>query len=166
MRNGTKMRRWLSGLLLLVLVLSTAAPAMAERGKIYYSSVSGLRIRKEAKSGSEIIAKLYRGGKCMHLSTSKGWWKVRLGNGKTGYCWPTYLRLLGNGNLYRKNARYRLTQTVAARKSASTAAKSNGNIKKGTLVKLTARKGTWGKVRSTNGRAGWVLLKYLSYYSG
>lgn len=81
---------FVSGALLVSAV--TAAPAQAESARV---NASALRLRQKPSLGSKIIGKVLRGKTVTVLNRSRSsvWWKVRA-QGKVGYMWSSYLRLL------------------------------------------------------------------------
>ncbi len=168
MKSFTAMaKRMLCAVLVaLTLVSVFTVPAFAKVGQTYESRVQGLRAHAGPNGTSEIVFKLEKGEKVIHKATSKGWWFIKTKDGKEGYVYRTYLK--ATGNPIKKDALYKVYKitNLAVRKAPRSAADKLGTIRRGTTVQLKNKRGDWGYIKLSNGKQGWVQLKYLSYVSG
>lgn len=165
MRNGmTKVKRLLCVICILVLSMGIfATPAYAKVGETYASRVSGLRLHAKPDGQSEVVGRLHKGEKVVHKATSKTWWKVMAKDGTEGYVFRDYLKPLVQ--TIKKNAYYTVYKTskLTVRNGPRASSDKLGTIKRGTVVRLGSKQGGWGLVKLSNGKKGWVQVKYLKY---
>jgi uncharacterized protein YgiM (DUF1202 family) len=161
-----KLRRVMLGFvsLMLAATLTFALPvssAYAAKGKIYRATAGGVRIRLKPQSGSEVIGKLKKGEKVLHVSTKNNWWRIKTASGQTGYVFPSnlkYYKTYDVGQIYRANA----SKGMKVYSKANTKAKVRGTLSNKYTVVLLAKKNNWGLIRVIkNGRVGYVPLQSL-----
>ncbi len=159
-----RVRRSVLGLICLVLAASLALAPLgvtAEKGKIYRSTESGVRIREKPQSGSQVVGKLKKGEKVIHLSTKNNWWRIKTSNGLVGYVFPSnlkYYRTYDVGKIYRASS----SKGIKVYKKATSKSSVKGTLTRKYTVVLLAKSGNWGLIRVIkNGKVGYVPLKNL-----
>lgn len=164
MKKKYGIRRLTAVLVILMFLMAAFSPALAKVGRTYVSRVAGLRIRSKPVMYSPVIGKLSRGQKVIHRGSHRGWWLIETNKGFKGYVYHTYLKPAEPQWI--RNANYRIYKTTRAvvRSGPRPEAEKLGTIKRGTVVKLKAKQGNWGKIR-LGVRSGWVQLKFLSFVS-
>lgn len=159
LRNGM-LRRVACVLLAVMLTVLAPSAAWAAKGKVYVCIGDGVRVRQKPVSGSQVVGRLSKGEKVVHVSTYKGWWKIRTSDNRTGYVYGSYLR---PNNVIKVGKTYKAkTSNVKIYAKANTNSTVRTKMGRNTVVVLLARKGNWGMVRvASSGRVGYVQLKYL-----
>lgn len=164
-QNLNGFRRIVCVMLIALLMATVAMPAFAAtRGDIFVVNQDHARLRAKPESGSDILDKLPKGRKVMFLKDYKGWWKLELSNGKTGYMYKTFLNPYVSakvGKLYRS----RLSGKLPVRTKPNSKSKVKFNVKNNSTLVLLERHGSWGLVRAvSSGKVGYVNIKYLKNY--
>lgn len=104
----------------------------------YYkvNAKSGLRVRKGASTKYAKIGVLPYGTHVYPSSISNGWAKITY-NGKTGYCYATYLtKCVQNGSTTTKQRNYVTNKNTAIRASASETATCKITVPAGTVMRM------------------------------
>ncbi|QFK72938.1 SH3 domain-containing protein [Pradoshia sp. D12] len=138
--------------------LSTKKP-VANLGT-YYVTASSLSVREKASTKSKIITTVKKNAAVTLQQKSGSWGKVETSNGKIGWVSLTYIstkKTVANLGTY-----YVTATSLNVREKANTKAKVITTVKKNATVTLQQKSGTWGEVKTSNGKVGWVSLSYLS----
>ena len=93
MKRFHGLRTVLCALLAVVFLAASAVPAMAvgqsttlaNSGGVYVVNATGVNIRSGAGTQYPVLTVATRGTQMTYLSSSKGWWYVRLSSGTVGY---------------------------------------------------------------------------------
>lgn len=147
--------------------IEAQAAAMNATGKVN-TSKDPLTVRKSASTSSAAIGTVAKNVTVKIVEKSGDWYKIQHGK---GYGWVSakYVKLNSTTTkaTTQKETSYSANGTVNVksgelnvRQSASTSAKVLGALKKGTAVKITAKNGSWYKIKYGNG-SGWVSADYI-----
>jgi len=129
-------------------------------------TASALNVRSGASVENARITKVYRGDKVKILSSSNGWYNIKLNNEKTGWASSEYIKE-GNSSSNYSQASQGIAKVKASslniRKGASTSYSKIGSLSNGQVVDILEKSGTWSKVKTSNGLIGWVASTYLTF---
>ena len=110
-----------------------------------------------------MLAKLRKGAKVEFLKDHRGWWLIRLANGRTGFVYRTYLAPYSNakvGKLYK--SKLPSGKLLPARSKPNAKAKVVVKLRNTTTLVLLSKNGTWGLIRVVaTGKVGYVDLGSL-----
>ncbi|WP_139892108.1 SH3 domain-containing protein [Bacillus sp. D386] len=126
----------------------------------YYVTATSLNVRASASTKAKVITTVKKNASVTLQQKSGSWGKVKTSNGKVGWVSLSYLstkKLVANLGTY-----YVTASSLTIREKASTKSKVITTVKKNTAVTLQQKSGSWGKVKTSNGKVGWVSLSYLS----
>ncbi|MGL5693270.1 MAG: N-acetylmuramoyl-L-alanine amidase, partial [Peptostreptococcaceae bacterium] len=122
------------------------------------------------------VGSLKKGAKVTILSTSKGWHKIEMSGGKTGWVSEDYVKITTSGNTDDNNNNNnnnngsgtieKKTGTVTAdalnvRSGAGTNYDKIGTLKKGEKVTILSTSKGWHKIEMSGGKTGWVSSDYI-----
>ena len=130
-------------------------------------NTSTLNVRKGPGTNNAILTKIYKNDKVTITESSKGWYKVKLSNGKTGWVSDDYIKVTSSNNSTSNNSSSSkktgtvTTSTLNVRKGAGTSHAKVGTLKKGNKVTIQETKNGWHKVKLSNGTVGWASGDYI-----
>ena len=165
MKTVNWMKRALCVLLVALILVATAAPALAvgqsttlaKKGDVYYVvPSSGLHVRSSASMGDNIIRTIKKGTKVVFQYEKNGWWRVKYASGKYGFVDKQYLT---RSNV-KKTGTYKTKGKLNMRYAPKTSSGVIRVIPKGKKVKVKKLNGDWVYV-TYGGDSGWVASKYL-----
>jgi len=167
------MKRILSAILILTLLLTLAAIPAAQADEYATAVVKGgwLRLRAGASSDAETISAYYTGTKVTILGGSGSWYHVLAPDGKTGYMHSGYLTVTGSitgGQLDENTAAMVKSangQPVRLRSGPSTQYPIVASYAVGTPLTILSTGDTWSKVR-INGRTGYMMNDFIDVWDG
>lgn len=156
------MKRFLSLLLVCLLLLSTAAlPAFGASNSPAAAKVktggANLNVRAGASTAAAILTKLPDGTWVTLLEKSGDWWKVRCGETQTGYCHADYLAL--------RTTSYHTTVNTTAlnvRKGAGTGYAVKAQLINGDAVAVLSEADGWSHILYHGSTLGYVASRYLA----
>ncbi|MGL5693738.1 MAG: SH3 domain-containing protein [Peptostreptococcaceae bacterium] len=138
-------------------------------------NTSALNVRSGASTTHSIIGKLYKGDKVDVLNSSSGWYKVKLSNGKTGWCSSEYITIGSSSNDNSNNNNNNNnetpesiksgtvnTSTLNVRSGAGTSYSIIDKVHKGDKVDVLSSSSGWYKVKLSNGKTGWCSSEYIT----
>lgn len=160
-------RRVMSLMLVCMMVIAVAAPALAvsgsetlaKRGDNYYVIASTLNVRTGPSTGYRVKTQIHKGRKVQFRYMENGWWYVRYstsGGGKYGWVDKQYLT---RSNVPYTGT-YKTTARLRVRTFPSTAYGIRGTLSKGARIRVLQLNGDWCRI-NYNGYSGWVASKYL-----
>lgn len=128
-------------------------------------TASALNVRSGASIKNARITKVYNSDKVAILSSSNGWYNVKLNNGKKGWVSSKYIKKgsysSNNSQVSQSRAKVKAT-SLNIRKGPSTSYNKIGLLSNGQVVDILEKNGTWSKVKKSNGLVGWVASTYLT----
>ena len=127
-------------------------------------TASALNVRTGAGTNYSKVTLLYKGDKVEILSSSNGWYKIRLSNGKTGWVSSKYI-VKGDSSNSSQVSKGKAKITASAlnvRKGPSTSYSKVGLLSNGQVVDILEKNGTWSKIKASNGLTGWVSNSYIT----
>ena len=137
-------------------------------------NTSALNVRQGAGTNYSIIGKLYKGDVVNILSSSNGWYKIKLSNGSTGWVSSQYITLSDSssdsGNTpsdsedsteINKKGTVN-TSALNVRQGAGTNYSIIGKLYKGDVVNILSSSNGWYKIELSNGSTGWVSSQYIT----
>ncbi|WP_462405932.1 SH3 domain-containing protein [Gracilibacillus sp. Marseille-QA3620] len=144
--------------------LTTKKPSTAASNLgTYYVTASSLNVREKATTSSKVIGSVKRYAALTLLKKSGSWGQVKLSNGKTGWVSMKYLTTKKPSTPASNLGTYYVTvSSLNVREKATTSSKVIGSVKKNAALTLLKKSGTWGQVKLSNGKTGWVSMKYLT----
>ena len=127
-------------------------------------TASALNIRTGAGTNYSKITMAYKGDTVEILSSSNGWYNVRLSNGKTGWASGDYIVKGSSSNSTQvSNGKAKVTaSSLNVRKGPSTSYSKVGSLSNGQIVDILEKSGTWTKIKTSGGLIGWVSNTYLT----
>ena len=130
-------------------------------------TASTLNIRSGPSTSNSIVGKAYKGNTVDILSSSNGWYKVKLSNGQVGWASGDYISKGGEsgGGSTETPATGKGTVTASAlniRSGPSTSNSIVGKAYKGNTVDILSSSNGWYKVKLSNGQVGWGSSDYIS----
>ena len=135
-RNATKVA--------LSVVIAGATMITAHAMDKQATTTANLNMRSGEGTGYRVIETIKEGEKVQVLDNNGSWWKVKH-NGKVGYSYKNYLRVLNNKHVI-KEVRVKVNDTLRVRTGASTSHKVIGHIHNGDRIQVTGQKGTWYEI--------------------
>ena len=142
--------------------ISTSESFAQEVGTV---TASALNIRSGAGTKYSKIATLYKGNTVEIISSSNGWYKVKLSNGKTGWASSQYISKGKSNTTATQTSSGKAKVTASSlniRKGPSTSNAKVGSASKGQIVNILGKSGTWTKIKTSSGVTGWVSSSYLT----
>ncbi len=171
------MKRKLSLLLVLVMLLSLALPMLAGAENVSLAYKNGsLHLRKGPGTNYGTNGYVKDGDYITVLSKGSVWSKVQTSSGRIGYIKNLYIS--GNGDKYADGTNYYsgsytgyvVTKysgsSVNLRAGASTSTSSIAKLKSGTKVKVLGENGSWYLVETASGTQGYMSKTYIKSTSG
>ena len=160
-----RIQKIICAMLIAMLILSVAAPAMAESVKAKVSS-SSAKIYRSASSSSDHV-KLAKGTQVTVTAVKGKWAKVKV-SGKTGYMPTKYLSKTSSSKpkstskkSTKRTAGYASTNTYVYRSASSSSARRS--ISKNTKVYVVGKSGSYYKVQNAKGTVtGYVKASCVS----
>ncbi|WP_197089886.1 SH3 domain-containing protein [Bacillus sp. FJAT-27916] len=129
----------------------------------YYVTASSLNVREKATTSSKVIGSVKKNAALTLLKKSGTWGQVKLSNGKTGWVSMSYLTTKRPSTAASNLGTYYVTvSSLNVREKATTSSKVIGSVKKNAALTLLKKSGTWGQVKLSNGKTGWVSMSYLT----
>ncbi len=129
----------------------------------YYVTATSLNVREKATTSSQVIGSVKKNAALTLLKKSGSWGQVKLRNGKTGWVSMSYLTTKKPSTVSSNLGTYYVTaSTLYVREKATTSSKSVASVKKNTAVTLLKKNGSWGQIKLSNGKTGWVSMSYLT----
>ncbi|WP_278548142.1 C40 family peptidase [Paraclostridium bifermentans] len=130
-------------------------------------TASTLNIRSGPSTSNSIVGKAYKGNTVDILSSSNGWYKVKLSNGQIGWASSDYISTSGQGGGGSTETPSTGKGTVTAstlniRSGPSTSNSIVGKAYKGNTVDILSSSNGWYKVKLSNGQVGWGSSDYIS----
>lgn len=135
----------------LAIMMGMAKPINVDASTTYVMATASVNVRAGASTKYKSIDKLKKGEVVRVLSSSNGWYKVKV-DGKTGWSSKTYLTTT--------NATVK--SNVNVRSGASTKYKSIDKLKKGEKIKVLSTSGNWTKVQFDGNKTGWSHKNYIN----
>ncbi|WP_148630457.1 SH3 domain-containing protein [Bacillus sp. E214] len=126
----------------------------------YYVTATSLNVRATASTKAKVITTVKKNTALTLQQKSGSWGKVKTSNGKVGWVSLSYLstkKLAVNLGTY-----YVTASSLNVRQKADTSSKVITTVKKNAALTLQQKSGTWGKVKTSNGKIGWVAMKHIS----
>lgn len=144
----------------LALSFAVAAYAGAEGNQTGVVKGDILNIRKSPSTSSEVLEQLEKGMKVTITSSSAGWYKVSY-NGITGWVSSEFVTVkqVSSSSATIKE------DDVNLREKATTDALVLRTFSKGTSVSVLSSTDKWYKVRTSDGKTGWVFKDFVSVKS-
>ncbi|MGL5329500.1 MAG: SH3 domain-containing protein [Peptostreptococcaceae bacterium] len=143
-----------------------------ESGKSGTVNTSSLNVRSGAGTNYSIIDKVYKGDKVDILTSSNSWYKVKLSNGKTGWCSSQYITIGSSSDNNNDNNNTEKpesgksgvvnTSSLNVRSGAGTNYSIIDKVHKGDKVDILASSNSWYKVKLSNGKIGWCSSTYIT----
>jgi cell wall-associated NlpC family hydrolase len=133
-----------------------------EKGTI---TASSLNVRSGASTKYGKIATLYKGNTVEIISSSNGWYKIKLSNGKTGWASSQYITKGKSSNTSTQSSQGKAKVSASSlniRKGPSASNAKVGSLSKGQVVDVLQKSGTWSKIKTSSGVIGWVSSSYLT----
>lgn len=171
------MKRKISIILALVLLLSLSLPMMAGAENVSLAYKNGsLHLRKGPGTNYGTNGYVRDGDYIDVLSKGSVWSKVMTSSGRIGYIKNLYIS--GNGYNYADGTNYYggsytgyvVTKysgsTVNLRSGASTSTASIGKLRSGTKVKVLGENGSWYLVETASGTQGYMSKTYIKSSAG
>ncbi|MGL5695300.1 MAG: SH3 domain-containing protein, partial [Peptostreptococcaceae bacterium] len=141
-----------------------------------------LNVRSGAGTNYNKIGTVKKGAKVTILSTSKGWHKIEMSGGKTGWVSADYIKITSTGssnsgssnnngsNSGSDSSTSKKTGTVTAdalnvRSGAGTSYSKVGSLKKGAKVAILSTSKGWYKIEMSGSKTGWVSADYIKITS-
>lgn len=159
------MKRYLSALLVAVLLVVALAPATSLAATKYATVVGGwLRLRSSASFNASTITSYYTGTQVEILSTSGNWYRVKAPDGNTGYMYGDYLSVGGyiptpsgetNATVISSNG-----YGVRMRSGPGTSYRVLAKYAVGTRVHVLESGYSWSRI-SVGGRTGYMMSEFL-----
>ena len=130
-------------------------------------TASTLNIRSGPSTSNSIVGKAYKGNTVDILSSSNGWYKVKLSNGQVGWASGDYISKGGESGVGSTETPATGKGTVTAsalniRSGPSTSNSIVGKAYKGNTVDILSSSNGWYKVKLSNGQVGWGSSDYIS----
>jgi len=147
--------------ILSLVAILTSLPVIAETCGIVVTQETPLTVRRHSSYDSYIVGKASRGSALRILYHSRGWYKVKLNNGTTGYSNADYIKEV-TGRTYetcgivvtrsgRLNIRSRPSQTAGIVSKAH----------KGSALRIIERERYWSYVKTNDGTYGYASNDYI-----
>lgn len=151
-----------SVILLLVFTLCTSLAFAA--GKEAIVNGNRVNIREDPGTDAKILVTLEKGTKVAVVGTSGDWSKVQYKN-TTGWMLSGLLNMTGKSSSSTVSSTG--TGTVKAdilnvREKADTSADIVDKLKKGERVTILGKSGNWLKIKTPDGKQGWVAAEYIT----
>ena len=141
-------------------------------GKKATITASALNVRSGPSTGYNVIGTTYQGNTVEIITSSNGWHKVKLSNGKVGWVSGQYVSLSGDagnsgngGSTETPSTGKKATVTASALNVRSGPSTSNGvigTVYKGNTVEILENSNGWSKIKTSSGQVGWASSQYLS----
>ncbi|HSQ89703.1 C40 family peptidase [Romboutsia sp.] len=128
-------------------------------------TASALNVRSGASIENARITKVYKGNKVEILSSSNGWYNIKLNNEQKGWVSSKYIK---EGSSSRNDSQVSQgTAKVKAsslniRKGPSTSYSKIGSLSNGQIVDILEKSGDWTKIKTSGALTGWVSNTYLT----
>lgn len=138
-------------------------------GKKATVTASALNVRSGPSTSNSVIGTTYKGNSVEIITSSNGWHKIKLSNGKIGWASGKYLSTSGDsnngGNTETPSTGKKATVTASAlnvRSGPSTNNSIVGKAYRGNTVEILENSNGWSKIKLSNGQVGWASAQYLS----
>ena len=160
---------WVSGDYIKVSSGSTSQPSTSTTKATV--TATSLNVRSGTGTSYSVITKLSKGTVVDVLeSASNGWKKIKTSGGTTGWVSGEYLTTGSAGNSSTNNSTSQTsykatvnTDSLNMRKGAGTSYSVITKLSKGTVVDvLESASNGWKKIKTSNGKIGWVSGSYLA----
>jgi cell wall-associated NlpC family hydrolase len=128
-------------------------------------TASALNVRTGAGIDYSKITLVYKGDKVEILSSSNGWYNIRLSNGETGWASGDYIVKgdSSNDSLQVSQGKAKVTASALnVRTGPSTSYSKIGLLNNGQIVDILEKSGDWSKIKTSSGLIGWVSSTYLT----
>ncbi|MGL5650263.1 MAG: SH3 domain-containing protein [Paraclostridium sp.] len=120
-----------------------------------------LNVRSEPSTGSSFLFSVKQNEKVTILESQDGWYKIKAGNGNSGWASSEYIKTDLNQNNQSESKKTVTADVLNMRSGASTSYRTIAKIKKGTEVELISESNGWSKIKY-EGRIGYVSSEFLS----
>ncbi|EQK42070.1 mannosyl-glycoendo-beta-N-acetylglucosamidase domain protein, possible enterotoxin [[Clostridium] bifermentans ATCC 638] len=120
-----------------------------------------LNVRSEPSTGSSFLFSIKQNEKVTILESQDGWYKIKAGNGNSGWASSEYIKTDLNQNNQSESKRTVTADVLNMRSGASTSYRTIAKIKKGTEVELISESNGWSKIKY-EGRIGYASSEFLS----
>ena len=144
--------------LVLIFVTLLSVPAMAATK--YYINGDYVRMRSEAKMGSDVITTLRSGTQVKVGSSKNGWKYVTTSSGTKGWVWGSYVSSSKSKSVS-KTYNYVTCCSAGLYVNRKGKAVKVTALKKGNYVQLLARKKGWAKIKTTKGNIYYTQMSNL-----
>ena len=163
------MKKWISLLLVGLMLLGAAPVAMADPEitedsvAIIVNCKNSANVREFATSDSKKLGEAPRGKVFKLLAKDGDWYKIQFTSSKTGFVYKKFVKVAKKSDLPTgKTATVtNAPNGVNIRAKASSKSKKLGTLKRGEEVSVTAISGKWSQI-SYKGDVAYVLSKYIS----
>jgi cell wall-associated NlpC family hydrolase len=128
-------------------------------------TASSLNVRAGAGTNYSKIATVSKGNTVEIISSSNGWYKIKLSNGKIGWVSSQYVSKGKTTSTTTQASQGQAKVTASSlnvRKSPSTSGAKVGSLSNGQIVTILEKSGTWSKIKTSSGLIGWVSNSYLT----
>ncbi len=149
---------------------TTPPPATTPAAPVVKTGVvtgDGVNMRSSANTSAKVITKVKKNTKVTVLETLKGWYKIQLPTGQTGYMSSNYVKLTATGTTSGTTTTTPIKRgtvtatTLNVRATASTNSRLMATLKKNAKVSIISTSKGWHKIDMGNGRVGYVSAKYV-----
>lgn len=152
------MKRFLLCLVLIMALLLSVFSAAAEKWTYMKVIVQDARVRK-GPGASDIITSLDKGTKVISTGkANKAYYKIMLPSGTTGYIFRDHVQALGSAEASKV---YKTTARVNLRRYARAGSTLVKTLKAGTYVQVLSTSGGWTRIKTSDGKKGYVRSDYL-----
>ncbi len=130
-----------------------------------FITTSTLNVRSGASTSHSVVAKVYKNDKVELLSSSNGWYKIKLSNGQIGWASGDYISKSSNpdsGGQTESGYGFITTSSLNVRSGASTSHSVVAKVYKNDKVELLSSSNGWYKIKLSNGQIGWASGDYIS----
>ncbi|KKY00290.1 hypothetical protein VN21_14965 [Paraclostridium benzoelyticum] len=124
-------------------------------------TATSLNVRSEPSTESSFLFSIKQNEKVTILESQDGWYKIKVGNGNSGWASSEYIKTDLGQNNQSEPKRTVIADVLNMRSGASTSYRTIAKIKKGTEVELISESNGWSKIKY-EGRIGYVSSEFLS----
>ena len=164
MKNVGHVKRFLCLAMIAIMIVFTAAPAMAASkgsGAYVVTTVEkNNRLRVRSTPNGDVVDYLKKGTVVSYKSSKSGWWYVQYrasdGELKNGYVYRVCLTSVND----LRTTKFTSVDNLYVRKEHKTNSVKI-KMKKGTKVLITGQYKNWVRITNSKGNSGWVLAVYL-----
>ena len=124
-------------------------------------TATSLNVRSEPSTESSFLFSIKQNEKVTILESQDGWYKIKVGNGNSGWASSEYIKTDLGQNNQSEPKRTVIADVLNMRSGSSTSYRTIAKIKKGTEVELISESNGWSKIKY-EGRIGYVSSEFIS----